>query len=81
LPPAKPSLGVNYVLYFILQPLAWLHPLVSVFCNGKFVPTIGISSSTLADFAQVTTKVDLSLKRKATNDIYKGADKQYIQSK
>lgn len=46
-----------FSINFILQPLEWLNPLVSVSCNGKFVPAIGISSFTLADFAQVTTKV------------------------
>ena len=31
--------------------------MVSVSCNGKFVPAVGISSSAMADFAQVTPKV------------------------
>lgn len=48
-----------HVFSLQLQAVGWLNPAVNVSVNGKIVPSLGIWTSVVDDFAQVTSRVNL----------------------
>ncbi|XP_068673388.1 uncharacterized protein [Montipora foliosa] len=51
-----------------IKVLFWLNPVVNVSCKGKFVPAIGIRSTAIEDFAQVSIKEVSNYLKHATDN-------------